>query len=450
MAPILSAKGLWWRTLLVCVGLLLLPCLVVGAMAAKRHIVVTVQGAIPQTPAHLSLYFMGDELKRFEAEVDSSGRYHFHLESITSGYYRFVFGDKEFTLTFPLFNQEPEIALTTSAEAPLDSARITGAPEAEAYFTLLREHSLLEDAEWGLKALEASLGKENQTLAQIRQQVEKRFYQAVMPIVDASERLYPAGTVTLYYMPTEGRKGFEKWFTEDWFTYPLVTFDPAFTNYMRRFFEHYRSATYSYTQQLTVYADLLRQLSALKRSELNEIVLRTTLIDIFKGTVYDGLLDSMGRYGLLGGLDTVYHAERREPERLLKMKRKDVTGKAVAMVDKKAAYTLVVLWSDHCAHCQALMPRLWEVCQSIPAQQLAVRAISIDKDTPERRDYIAQRGWGWTNLIEHDDGESELLEALNGDGTPALFLLDKRGHLVARPENETQLKNELRELGDDK
>ncbi len=443
------ARGEWqtvWGRLLLCLVLLLGLGVVAsqGAERATRILEVRVADAIPQTEAYLALYFMGDELKRFESQGGSAeGVYRFTLDSANTGYYRFVFGDKEFTLTFPLFSHGGDLTLTTTVEDPLGEAHITGAPEAEAYFTLLREHRLLEDAEWGLGALERMIG-DDRSLAQARLRVNEHFYKTMTPIIsEEGDRLYPTNVVTLYYLSSEGREGFEKWFPKAWFTYPLVTLDPAFPSYMRRFFSSHRSDAYSYRQQLAVYASLLRQLGSLERSTINSFVLQSVLVDLFRGNVYDVLLDSMGRYGLTVGMDTLYRAEVHETERLVRVKRKDIAGNKVAIVDPKATYTLLILWSDHCTHCQSLLPKLWEVCRALPEGRLAVRAFSIDRDTPARREYIAQRGWGWVNLIEPDDGESPLLEALNGDGTPSLFLLDSRGRLVARPEDEKQLKAEV-------
>ena len=408
------------------------------------HLTVEVQGAIPNTPAYLSYYFMGEDLKTYDLQIDAQGRYHFQLED-GKGYYRFVFGKKDWELIFPLFYSEEELTLTTSVEDPSGDAHIVGAPEAETYLNLLREYRLFEDANWGIGALRRMFGDQAPVVLQTKELVNKHYYEKLAKLVGKKENIYPTNAVAIYYIRDGVYDKFENWWPDGWFTFPLVTLDPEFSNHVRRFFQYYKHDEYSYTKQLSVYADLLRRLLSCEYETINMLMLQSELIDIFKGNVYDVLLDSMAKYQRLQEMDSIYHSEPRETERLLTMKHKDLAGKELQMVDKKAQYTLLILWSDNCTHCQALMPKLWEVCRGRDAKKLAVRAICIDEDTPSRRDYIRSRGWEWKNLIEHDNGESQLLEALNADGTPALFLLDKSGHLVARPEDEKQLRAELEE-----
>ena len=131
------------------------------------------------------------------------------------------------------------------------------------------------------------------------------------------------------------------------------------------------------------------------------------------------------------------------PKEALQTKVRALNGKAIPLVNQKTQYTLVILWSVWCPHCQTLLPQIHEWWSRLPKGQLGVLAISIDRPEKALITHIKLKGWGWRNAVEEDNDSSTLLERIGFDGTPQLVLFDSCGNTVTQPQTLTQLQNQF-------
>lgn len=127
----------------------------------------------------------------------------------------------------------------------------------------------------------------------------------------------------------------------------------------------------------------------------------------------------------------------------LKARVKGLNGRNIPLISKKTDYTLVVVWSVWCPHCQVLLPQIHQWWSVLPKGLLDVLAISVDRGSDALTAHIRLKKWKWRNAVEEDDGTSTLLERLGFAGTPQLVLLDSQGNTITHPQTLTQLHNQF-------
>jgi len=409
------------------------------AQGNEVKIRVRVKDVVP-TQAKLCYHMLGEDIEVYEAQGDTTGVYTFSLPELKSGFYRFYFGERAWILPLLLLDPTDTVEILTTALDPLVQAKVVGAPEAQIYLTARVAKERYTDALWGIEFLEKYNLEET---AELKKKINKKYRAEIEELrKNTSDNLLQA-MLDFFCKPLES-SAFDEWWRHDIFETSMVTFVPEFTDYLYSYFTSLKDTSLSYWEQVARYGESIQQLAKLKREESNDLMLRYVLTATFQDGVYDVLLDTIAEAGFGTTLTSDYkRPETRETERLAKMKVTDIEGQKQWLISRKEPYTLLIVWSVACEHCRALMPKLWAVYEALGTKKVAVRTIAVDDNTPQHRAYIRSQAWKWINIIEKDDGQSALLEALNADGTPELFLLDANGHLLARPENASQLRLEL-------
>lgn len=405
----------------------------------------SIRQATPQ-PVSLSSLVGGLETETQKSEIDKSGRYHFNLR-YRPGFYRLTLGEREWSLTFPLFTPQSEIqelTISTSGIAPLEEVVATGAPELQLYFDARRAREAYQEALWGLEALRRGGVAELQlqAISDTNEQIYRQRIEAVTLRADSLQSPTICQIMRLFTHPQDTLTA--HWWDAALLTTAWVATAPEFDSYVRAYLQTRYSDSLSYWGQVQNYSQAIRSVAKIESEAVNAFMLRHALEFIVQGGVYDVLLDSIARYYPNSRESALYRKNNeRKTERLVKLRGTRLDDRRTFIVSKDADYTLLIVWSVWCAHCQELLPELARVCENLPQKQVAVRAICIDKDSPTVRNFIGARIWPWENILEPDDGESDILAYLQADGTPELFLLDKKGTLISRPEDAKRLEREL-------
>ena len=405
----------------------------------------SIRQATPQ-PVSLSFLVGGLETETQKSEIDKSGRYHFNLR-YRPGFYRLTLGEREWSLTFPLFTPQSEIqelTISTSGIAPLEEVVATGALELQLYFDARRAREAYQEALWGLEALRRGGVAELQlqAISDTNEQIYRQRIEAVTLRADSLQSTTIRQIMRLFIRPQDTLTA--HWWDAPLLTTPWVGTAPEFDSYVRAYLQTRYSDSLAYWAQVANYSQAIRTLAKIDSEAVNALMLRHALEFIVQGGVYDVLLDSIAKYYPNDGESSFYTKNNeRKTERLVKLRGTRLDDRRTFIVSKDADYTLLIVWSVWCAHCQELLPELARICENLPQKQVAVRAICIDKVTPEVRNFIGSRVWPWENILEPDDGESDILTYLQADGTPELFLLDKKGRLISRPEDAKRLEREL-------
>lgn len=406
---------------------------------------IKIPDALP-TSSKLAFVVAGTEVYTYTPTIDSAtSTYLFSIPKPEIGFYRFTFGENVWHLYLLFTTQHNTVTIQTLATDPLTSASVSGAPECNAYWEALRAKESYQDAIWGLRALKKFYAPEEYET--LRNTVQQQYISELTAIREkANNHLV---NQLLFFFRTPRDTIFSHWWTDTLAATPIAAASPEFVGYVQAYLKEFWNNEYSYSDQLIAYYNAIKPFHRLKFGSMGGRILRNLLEYTFAGGVYDQLIDTIAKYQIGGAIEPVrnFQKEEHHTEKLLKVRVKDIDEKKILLIDKNTPYTLLILWSVSCPHCQALMPKLWDVCKDLPKKIMAIRAIAIDKDTPLHRTHIRSHQWGWSNIIEYDDGNSAILEALNADGTPELFLIDKNGRLIARPSDNEQLYYQLLQLG---
>lgn len=116
--------------------------------------------------------------------------------------------------------------------------------------------------------------------------------------------------------------------------------------------------------------------------------------------------------------------------------RTDFAGKRVHLADYRGKLVLLNFWASWCGPCLEEMPRLSAWQRRYGAVGLQIIGVSMDDAAAPAKRLLVRRPVAYPVVL----GDAKLGETYGGVlGLPLTFLIDRRGHIVARYRGDADL-----------
>ncbi|PIE83984.1 MAG: hypothetical protein CSA07_04305 [Bacteroidia bacterium] len=385
------------------------------------------------------------------AYMDDDGCYHFSIPDFQPGLYGL---QPEGGAAIPLLLLEPkrQVWVGIDGRMPLDAIVVKGADEAMTFLaghTAYTRYRAFEQAlgnlqrhceggaEASCRAMEAIVRGQERTLDSTLRALER---------ASRNERIHPF----LWLMRPVAGQRLTDWFPQALLNEPLMASSQLLRRRATEYLLAYRDTLMTHEEQQAAFLEAIRNLGEHQMHPDVAVSIRGQLSYLFSGSSFPRVaeaVDSM-HFGPLAGLpDSVRRPGPVEHSEALALRMQDLRGASVPVINPKSRYTLVILWSVWCPHCQTMLPRLYELWRGMDKRFMRVSCIGIDHgEQGADAAYMRSRDWGWDNGFQPQESSQPLEEALAFRGTPELYVYDVQGKLISRPATEYELRATIERL----
>jgi peroxiredoxin len=99
---------------------------------------------------------------------------------------------------------------------------------------------------------------------------------------------------------------------------------------------------------------------------------------------------------------------------------------------RKNNVLMVYFWASWCEGCEAENPNIVRLYNKFKDRGLDIYAVALDKDKAQWLSAIKKYQFTWTNVSDLREWESEAVKVYNVNKTPTIYLLDKKGRIMAK------------------
>ncbi len=122
-------------------------------------------------------------------------------------------------------------------------------------------------------------------------------------------------------------------------------------------------------------------------------------------------------------------------------------GKTIAMSSLTGKKVLMVyFWASWCEACEAENPNIVRLYNKYRDRGFDIYAVALDKDKAEWLKAIKKHKFTWTNVSGLSEWESDAVKIYNVNRTPAIYLLNREGRIMAKDLRGKELEMKLDEI----
>jgi thiol-disulfide isomerase/thioredoxin len=121
----------------------------------------------------------------------------------------------------------------------------------------------------------------------------------------------------------------------------------------------------------------------------------------------------------------------------------DISGKEVIVSGIKSR-KLVIFWASWCPHCIQLLPQIISWSREASNMDIKVIPISLDVDRKALEKTINELKIPWPVLVDYKKWSCQAAIDYNIYATPTMLLLDEQNIILAKPMNESELRQASR------
>ncbi|MDD3876237.1 MAG: thioredoxin-like domain-containing protein [Bacteroidales bacterium] len=118
----------------------------------------------------------------------------------------------------------------------------------------------------------------------------------------------------------------------------------------------------------------------------------------------------------------------------------DSIGRRFSLLDVRADYTILYIWSTDCGHCKRMTPILKEFYLENRDKGIEVFALCTETDIDEWKAKVIEYNAPWINVWDPFN-MSEFRDKYDVYSTPVIYLLDKDKKIIAKRIDASQLKD---------
>ncbi len=235
----------------------------------------------------------------------------------------------------------------------------------------------------------------------------------------------------------------ERAFMHDYF-FEFIDFDDEriiYTPFLqKKYFTYLDKYTHHTPEGLKDSVDLM-----LTKAEANSAVREFTLeylIDTFnnKGLaeladyVVDNYVEGCGKPLSVRTVEKIENIKRLRVGQIApEIVSKDTDGKTIALTSLIGKGVLMVyFWASWCEGCEVENPNIVRLYNKFKERGLDIYAVALDSDKTEWLKAIKKYQFTWINVSDLREWESEAVKTYNVNRTPAIYLLNKEGRIMAK------------------
>lgn len=121
----------------------------------------------------------------------------------------------------------------------------------------------------------------------------------------------------------------------------------------------------------------------------------------------------------------------------------DIDGKTKKLSDLKNDYILIIFWATWCPHCTRLLPELKKWYENDKTIDLEIFSVSIDTSRFDWEENLMMNNYPWINVCNFQGWEGKVASDYNIYATPAMFIINRQGQILAKPLIFREFKKEI-------